>query len=124
MLIVGGSIGGLALALVLHARGVACRVLEATAEMRPLGVGINVLPHSIRELAALGLLPWLDAVAIRTRHLTYMNYLGQPIWTEPWAWAPATMCRSSPPTAGDCTACFGIRPSNGSAPEQCGPAGG
>ncbi len=82
-LIAGGGIGGLALALMLHARGVACTVLEAATEVRPLGVGINVLPHSIRELAALGLLPRLDAAAVRTRRLTYMNHLGQPIWTEP-----------------------------------------
>lgn len=83
VLIAGGGIGGLALALMLHARGIACEVSEAAAEVRPLGVGINVLPHSIRELAALGLLPRLDAAAIRTRRLTYMNHLGQPIWTEP-----------------------------------------
>ena len=83
VLIAGGGIGGLVLALMLHARGVACRVLEAVAEVRPLGVGINVLPHSIRELSALGLLPRLDAVAIRTRRLTYANHLGQRIWTEP-----------------------------------------
>ena len=83
VLVAGGGIGGLALALMLHARGIACQVLEAATEVRPLGVGINVLPHSIRELARLGLLPRLDEAAIRTRRLTYMNHLGQPIWTEP-----------------------------------------
>ncbi len=83
VLIAGGGLGGLVLALMLHARGVACEVLEAATDIRPLGVGINVLPHSIRELAALGLLPQLDAVAIRTQRLTYMNHLGQRIWTEP-----------------------------------------
>lgn len=83
VLIAGGGIGGLVLALMLHARGVACEVLEAATDIRPLGVGINVLPHSIRELAALGLLPRLDAIAIRTRRLTYMNHLGQRIWAEP-----------------------------------------
>jgi 2-polyprenyl-6-methoxyphenol hydroxylase-like FAD-dependent oxidoreductase len=83
ILIAGGGIGGLSLALMLHARGIDCRVFEAAAEVRPLGVGINTLPHSIRELAALGLLPALDAVAIRTRKLTYMNHLGQEIWSDP-----------------------------------------
>jgi 2-polyprenyl-6-methoxyphenol hydroxylase-like FAD-dependent oxidoreductase len=83
VLIAGGGLGGLALALMLHARGVACEVMEAATDIRPLGVGINVLPHSIRELARLGLLPRLDAIAIRTRRLTYMNHLGQRIWTEP-----------------------------------------
>jgi len=83
ILIAGGGIGGLMLALMLHERGIPCTVFEAVQQLRPLGVGINALPHSIRELAALGLLPRLDAAAIRTRTLTYANHLGQPIWTEP-----------------------------------------
>lgn len=82
ILIAGGGIGGLTLALMLHQRGIACRLFEAAAEVRPLGVGINALPHSIRELAALGLLPSLDAIGIRTRRLTYANHLGQEIWSE------------------------------------------
>ena len=83
ILIAGGGIGGLTLALMLHERGIPCTVFEAVQHVRPLGVGINALPHSIRELAALGLLPRLDATGIRTRQLTYANHLGQPIWTEP-----------------------------------------
>ncbi len=83
ILIAGGGIGGLTLALMLHQKGIACQVLEAAAEPKPLGVGINALPHSIRELAALDLLPRLDAIGIRTRQLTYANHLGQPIWSEP-----------------------------------------
>ena len=83
LLIAGGGVGGLTLALMLHARGIPCRVYEAVRTVLPLGVGINALPHSIRELLALGLLPALDAIGIRTRTLTYANHLGQPIWTEP-----------------------------------------
>jgi 2-polyprenyl-6-methoxyphenol hydroxylase-like FAD-dependent oxidoreductase len=83
IIIAGGGIGGLTLALMLHQQGIACEVLEAAAEVKPLGVGINALPHSIRELAALGLLPRLDEIAIRTRQLTYSNHLGQQIWSEP-----------------------------------------
>ena len=83
ILIAGGGIGGLTLALMLHAKGIHCQVLEAAAEVKPLGVGINALPHSIRELAALDLLPRLDAIGIRTRQLTYANHLGQSIWSEP-----------------------------------------
>jgi 2-polyprenyl-6-methoxyphenol hydroxylase-like FAD-dependent oxidoreductase len=83
IIIAGGGIGGLTLALMLHQQGIDCRVYEAAAEVRPLGVGINALPHSIRELAALGLLPRLDAIAVRTRQLTYANHLGQTIWSEP-----------------------------------------
>ncbi len=83
ILIAGGGIGGLTLALMLHQKGIDCQVLEAAAEAKPLGVGINALPHSIRELAALDLLPHLDAIGIRTRQLTYANHFGQPIWSEP-----------------------------------------
>lgn len=88
ILIAGGGIGGLTLAMSLHERGLDCAVFEAAAEVRELGVGINTLPHAIRELAALGLLPALDAVAIRTRELRYLNRFGQEIWVEPrgtWA---------------------------------------
>ncbi len=83
VMIAGGGIGGLTLALMLHQERIDCQVYEAAADVKPLGVGINALPHSIRELAALGLLPRLDAIAIRTRQLTYSNHLGQQIWSEP-----------------------------------------
>lgn len=83
VLIAGGGVGGLTLALMLHQRGIACTVLEAAARPRDLGVGINILPHGIAELAGLGLLPALDAAAIRTRELRYLNHLGQTLWREP-----------------------------------------
>ncbi|MCX8133290.1 MAG: flavin-dependent oxidoreductase [Roseococcus sp.] len=83
ILIAGGGVGGLTLALSLHERGIPCEVFEAAREVRELGVGINTLPHAIRELAALGLLPALDAVAIRTRELRYLDRFGNRIWTEP-----------------------------------------
>ena len=51
-------------------------------ELRELGVGINTLPHAIKELAALGLLPELDRAGIRTRELIYANRFGQIVWRE------------------------------------------
>ena len=54
--IVGGGIGGLVAALSLHAAGIDCAVYEQVREVRELGVGINTLPHAIKELTALGLL--------------------------------------------------------------------
>jgi 5-methylphenazine-1-carboxylate 1-monooxygenase len=83
VIIIGGGIGGLTTALMLHARGIDCNVFEQTDQVRELGVGINTLPHAIKELAGLGLLDRLDAVAIRTYELFYTNRFGQEIWREP-----------------------------------------
>jgi 2-polyprenyl-6-methoxyphenol hydroxylase-like FAD-dependent oxidoreductase len=82
-IIAGGGIGGLTTALMLHARGIDCQVYEQSPEIRELGVGINTLPHAIRELKEVGLLDRLDAVAIRTGELIYMNRFGQEVWREP-----------------------------------------
>ncbi len=82
VLIAGGGIGGLAAALSLHAAGIEAEMFEQVPELRELGVGINTLPHAIRELAALGLLPALDAAGIRTRELIYANRFGQTVWQE------------------------------------------
>ncbi len=83
VLIAGGGIGGLTLAMMLRQRGILAEIFEQSSEIRELGVGINTLPHAIKELADLGLLPALDRVAIRTRELVYMNRFGQDIWREP-----------------------------------------
>jgi len=83
VLIIGGGIGGLVLALSLHELGVRCRVLEAAPEIKPLGVGINLLPHAMRELAELGLEARLAAVAVTTRESAFYNRFGQLIYREP-----------------------------------------
>jgi 2-polyprenyl-6-methoxyphenol hydroxylase-like FAD-dependent oxidoreductase len=82
-MIIGGGIGGLTAALMLHKRGIQATVFEQASEVREVGVGINTLPHAIAELAELGLLPVLDSVAIRTHELLYMNRFGQTVWREP-----------------------------------------
>ena len=82
VLVAGAGIGGLTAALMLHARGIACTVVEQAAEVREVGVGINTLPHSIAELAALGLLDRLDQVGLRTRTLRYLTLRGQEVWQE------------------------------------------
>ncbi|OWU83079.1 salicylate 1-monooxygenase [Oceanicola sp. 22II-s10i] len=82
VLIAGAGIGGLTTALMLHARGIKVKIYETAREVREVGVGINVLPHAIRELAQLGLLDALDDVAVRTRKLTYLNKQGQEVWSE------------------------------------------
>lgn len=81
-IIVGGGIGGLTTALMLRSRGIQCELYEQSETIRELGVGINTLPHAIRELAGLGLLDRLDEVAIRTHELFYLTRHGQQVWHE------------------------------------------
>jgi 2-polyprenyl-6-methoxyphenol hydroxylase-like FAD-dependent oxidoreductase len=66
----------------LHARGIGCEIYEQSETIRELGVGINTLPHAIKELAELKLLDRLDMVGIRTHELFYTNRFGQEIWRE------------------------------------------
>ena len=83
VLIVGAGVGGLTLALSLHQVGISCRVFEAAPEVHPLGVGINLLPHAMRELSELGLAETLAAHCIETRELAFYNRHGQFIFKEP-----------------------------------------
>src|SRR5450631_3192233 len=83
ILIVGAGIGGLTLGLALHKSGIPCRIFESAAEIRPVGVGINLLPHATKELAALGLEADLAQVAIATGDATFFNRFGQLISREP-----------------------------------------
>ena len=85
VLIIGGGIGGLTLALSLHEAGIACRVYEAAPETRPLGVGINLLAHAMRELAQLGLPDRLAAVAVETKEVCFFERFGNFIYKEPSA---------------------------------------
>lgn len=82
VIIAGGGIGGLTAALSLHAAGIDVEVFEGVGEIRPLGVGINCLPHAVRELTELGLGDRLAAIGVPTRELIYTNRHGQRIWQE------------------------------------------
>ncbi len=81
--IVGGGIGGLSLALALHQRGIACDVYEQAPEIREIGVGITLLPHAMRELAALGVQAELEAQGIENLESVFYNRWGQFIYREP-----------------------------------------
>jgi 2-polyprenyl-6-methoxyphenol hydroxylase-like FAD-dependent oxidoreductase len=81
--VVGAGIGGLAAALSLHEAGASVEVFDSVAELRPLGVGINLLPHAARELEAMGLLDALRARSVAPTQLLYCTRRGQEIWREP-----------------------------------------
>ncbi len=82
--IAGGGIGGMAVALSLVDAGIDdVDIFESAPAVRELGVGINVLPHGVRELAELGLLDDLFAVGIPTSEFAYYSRHGQRIWGEP-----------------------------------------
>ena len=83
VLIIGAGIGGLTLGLMLHRAGIACRIYEATSELKAVGVGINILPHASRELCGLGLEQALAKVAVTTREYCFYNRYGQYIYSEP-----------------------------------------
>lgn len=82
IIVLGAGIGGLTLALSLHQAGIPCRVYEAVPELKPLGVGINLLPHAVRELTELGLLKALDEVGVRTQEAVFFTEHGQLIFRE------------------------------------------
>jgi len=83
VLIIGGGVSGLTLALSLHEAGIPCRVFEAATELKWLGVGINLLPHAVRELTELGLAERLERHAVLTREMCFYNRFGQFVYKEP-----------------------------------------
>lgn len=83
VLIAGGGIGGLTTALYLHRAGISVKVFESVHNVKPLGVGINIQPHAVKRLFALGLQDQLDATGIRTARLSFYSKRGSRIWTEP-----------------------------------------
>nr|WSY48995.1 flavin-dependent oxidoreductase [Streptomyces sp. NBC_00886] len=83
IVVVGGGVAGLVTALSLHAAGMAPLVCESARELQALGVGINLLPHAVRELTELGLADELDAIGLPPERLVYCDRQGHRIWEEP-----------------------------------------
>jgi 2-polyprenyl-6-methoxyphenol hydroxylase-like FAD-dependent oxidoreductase len=82
--VVGGGIGGMALALSLLDAGIGdVDLYESASAVNELGVGINVLPPAVRELAELGLLDDLLAAGVPTSEWVLYSKHGQRIWGEP-----------------------------------------
>ena len=106
VVVVGAGIGGLTAALSLKAAGIdRVQVLESAARIEPLGVGINVLPHAVRELTELGLADQLEAIGVRTAELAYYDRHGPGSGPSRVAWTPATTGRSTRCTVATCSCC-------------------
>jgi 2-polyprenyl-6-methoxyphenol hydroxylase-like FAD-dependent oxidoreductase len=84
VLIAGAGIGGLSVALTLHQIGVPCVVFESVADIKPLGVGINLQPNAVRELYELGFgSESLDSIGIQTREWALVGLNGNEVYSEP-----------------------------------------
>jgi 2-polyprenyl-6-methoxyphenol hydroxylase-like FAD-dependent oxidoreductase len=84
VIIAGAGIGGLSVALTLHQIGVPCVVFESVADIKPLGVGINLQPNAVRELYELGFGPEsLDSIGIQTREWVLLGLNGNEVYSEP-----------------------------------------
>lgn len=83
ILIAGGGIAGLVMGLTAHQLGLPFQVFERVTEPKPLGVGINLQPNSVRELFDLGLKAELEAIGVRTRQYGFYTKSGCEIWVEP-----------------------------------------
>ncbi len=83
VLVAGGGIAGLTMALTCHEIGVPVRVLESVRELRPLGVGINLQPNAVRELYDLGLADELADIGVATKEWALVGRNGNDVWSEP-----------------------------------------
>jgi len=82
-LIAGAGIGGLTAALTLHAKGIQSTVIESARELKTLGVGINLLPHAVRELAELGLADQLARLSAEPVRISFFDETGRLAFSEP-----------------------------------------
>jgi len=84
VIIAGGGIGGLTMALTLQQLGIPCQVFESASSMKPLGVGINIQPNAVRELIDLGIgTNELDTIGIPAREWALVGLNGKEVYAEP-----------------------------------------
>ena len=83
VLIAGGGIGGISVALTLHQIGVPCVVFESVRELKPHGVGINLQPNAVRELYDLGIgEDLLDRIGVQTKEWALVGLNGNDVYSE------------------------------------------
>ena len=83
VLVAGAGIGGLTAALTLHEQGLTATVIDRADTLQPLGLGINLLPHAVRELHELGLGKALARIAVAPTSICYFEPDGTLLFREP-----------------------------------------
>lgn len=84
ILIAGGGIGGLAVALALRRAGFEPRVFEQAARLQPVGAGIQMSPNATRALLQLGCGEHLRAAAVAPEALEVRSWnTGRRIFSTP-----------------------------------------
>lgn len=121
-LIVGTGIGGLTLALEFHRRNIACRIFESAPEIKPVGVGINLLPHATEVLGGLGLLAALEKVGVETQEAVFFNRFGQLIYKEALGRRAGSRRNGSGPRPPWCWRTVATRPTRSCARSTSAPA--
>jgi 3-hydroxybenzoate 6-monooxygenase len=73
ILVVGGGLGGLALAIALARRGRRVHVIEKNPEFSEVGAGLQIAPNASRVLDDLGVLPAIHRHAVFPARLLWMD---------------------------------------------------
>ncbi len=79
VLVVGGGIAGLTLAVALRRRGIAVDVVELQPKWDILGVGISLTGPTLRALQSIGLIDQCVAVAFGFDRIVFVDAAGNPV---------------------------------------------
>lgn len=82
IVIIGAGPAGLAAALRLHQQGFRPRLFEAVAEIKPLGVGVDIKPYAVREITELGLYDAFVDISVEAKESIFYTGHGQQIFAE------------------------------------------
>ena len=83
VIVAGGGIAGMAMALTCHQLDIPVVVHESVARLEPLGVGINLQPNAVRELYDLGLQEALEEIGVQAKEWALVGRNGNDVWAEP-----------------------------------------
>ena len=76
-IIIGGGIGGMALAVALRQQSIDAEVYEQADELREVGAGLVLWPNALKALDTLGLVPAIRAVSVPFRESEIKTWRGE-----------------------------------------------